>query len=107
MSLVKSAVDSDVERERRPIVFLFPIATVLCMLAVKLRFQDIYSELIQEDSVIEYLQFVFYFMAACFALLVARSFHAGGRPFLASLYLLFSLVLLFVSLEEISWGQRA
>lgn len=106
MSVRTSDVISSRERIQKAIVLLFPIAAVLFFIVLRSRFRSTYGHIVREDSVIEDLQCAFYFIAGWIAWRAARDFRKTRSPFLALAFLLFSLASFFVSLEEISWGQR-
>jgi len=67
---------------------------------------DKYIANIQEDSPLEYFQAIFYFSASIFTLIISRRFINNRFKLHGILYFLLFVGLLFVSLEEISWGQR-
>ena len=59
-----------------------------------------------EDSLVESLQSLFYGIAAGGQLLMFLGLSPGQRRSRRVFHLLLFLVLLFVAMEEISWGQR-
>jgi hypothetical protein len=59
-----------------------------------------------EDSVLEWPQFIGFAAAFIFALACAWRFKKVGRPLLALAYLAFGLGCFFIAGEEIAWGQR-
>ena len=87
-------------------IFLFSIIFFLVSLCVKLVSPSKYMLLIQEDSVIEYAQAFFYFLSSMLSFFVAVMFLKNKIALHGILYCILALGLLFVSLEEISWGQR-
>jgi len=67
----------------------------------------LFLELIEEDSILEYLQFVLYCLSGVASLKIFLSLKNDKNERLYSLlFLLFSIMLFFISGEEISWGQR-
>lgn len=90
----------------RIIVFLFPITLFLIFLCIKLLSPDTYILLVREDSVIEYAQTLFYFLSSILSILVSRKFLKNMLAVHAVLYGMLAIGFLFISLEEISWGQR-
>jgi len=88
------------------IVLFLPLVALLGFILLKVQFNPIYGQIIQEDNILEYLQSVLYLAAALFAALIVRRFLVTKRYFLGFLYSILSLAFLFVCLEEISWGQR-
>jgi hypothetical protein len=66
----------------------------------------LFLSLVEEDSILEYLQFIFYFLTAVIAFKIFLQLKIGRRKLSAVIFFLFSLALFFVAFEEISWGQR-
>ena len=89
------------------LVFLFPITLFLIFLCIKLVLPDAYTSLIREDSVIEYSQAVVYLIASTIAFVVSIKFLHGKMRMNGILYGILAIGLLFIFLEEVSWGQRA
>ncbi len=87
-------------------IFLFPIILFLIFLGIKVAAPQTYRLAVQEDSVVEYAQVCFYFLASIVSLLVSLEFFKKCLFFHSILYGILTIGLLFVSLEEISWGQR-
>jgi len=87
-------------------VFLFPTTLFLIFLCIKLVLPDVYISLIQEDSVIEYMQAVFYLISSIIAFLVSIKFLRNKMTLNGVLYSILAIGLLFIFLEEVSWGQR-
>ncbi len=90
----------------RLFIFLFPIALFLIFLCIKLASPNTYTLLIKEDSVIEYAQSFFYFLSSILSCLVSVAFLKNKMTLHGILYGVLTIGLLFISLEEISWGQR-
>jgi hypothetical protein len=90
----------------RTVVFAVPIVLFVTALLIKVGHPDVYLLSIQEDSAIEYAQFVFYFVAAALSAFLSVRFIKVKLPLYGTLYCLLAIGLLFVSFEEISWGQR-
>lgn len=67
---------------------------------------NLYGWLINEDGVVENCEFVAFFMSFIIALSISRAFFRDGRRLYGLLYLLLSLGLFYVAMEEISWMQR-
>jgi hypothetical protein len=86
--------------------FLFPITLFLMFLCMKLVLPDVYISLIREDSVIEWMQVVFYLISSIIALLVSIKSLRHKMTLNGVLYGILAIGLLFISLEEVSWGQR-
>ncbi|PCJ19720.1 MAG: hypothetical protein COB04_05275 [Gammaproteobacteria bacterium] len=88
------------------LIFLFPVVLFLIFLGVKLISPAFYVDLIKEDSFIEYLQAFIYFSASIITFLVVVRFFRNSKYSHGVLYAVLSVGLLFIALEEISWGQR-
>ena len=87
-------------------VFLFPITLFLIFLCIKLTSPDTYISLIQEDSVIEYAQAIFYLLSSILSILISIHFLKHRIALHGVLYGILAIGLLLISLEEMSWGQR-
>jgi hypothetical protein len=68
--------------------------------------RPVFRFLTEEDSVLEWAQFLGYASGAVFAVAVARALQRRRRPVHAALWTLFGVGCLLVAGEEISWGQR-
>lgn len=88
------------------LVFLFPITLFLVFLGMKVASPEKYILLVQEDSVIENAQALCYFLSSLIAILVSIRFLKNKLALHSVLYGILAVGLLFVSLDEISWGQR-
>lgn len=88
------------------LIYLFPPLLLFILAATRLVYVGFYELLIAEDSFFEYLQFIAYFIAGVFSLKVAIKKYKSKNLFLAFIYFMLSLSLIFVAFEEISWGQR-
>ena len=88
------------------VIYLLPFFITLYFIALKFWDPVAYSLAIHEDSSVENLQALFYFLAAVFCAFLAVKLHKNKMTFHSIMILLFGLACLFVSLEEISWGQR-
>jgi hypothetical protein len=105
------ARDSESALSRRALlvriaVFCLPILLTAGFLLLKLRWNATYVALVQEDALVENGQCLVYGAGAIMALVAGwRALRRGGR-LLPLLLLVLGVFLLFVCLEEISWGQR-
>ena len=91
----------------RAFISLLPIFILLFFIVLKFKFRNIYVQIVgMDDSIIEDLQVVFYFIAAILALLITKSFLNVKYYLIALIYCILFLGFLFICLEEISWGQR-
>lgn len=88
------------------VIFLFPIVLFLIFLCTKIASPRTYVSIIQEDSLMEYAQALFYFLASVSSLFLSISFLKNRMVLHGTLYCILTLGLVFVCLEEISWGQR-
>ena len=90
----------------RFLVFLFPIIIFLIFLCIKIVSPNAYTHLIQEDSSMEYAQALFYFLSSMLSCLISAVSLKNKLALHGILYGVLTIGLLFISLEEISWGQR-
>ena len=89
------------------ILFFFPIVFVLCIILAKSNCPWWYQVLMAtEDSTIEWLTFISYFLAFIFSLSITIIYCRSNSALLSIMYMLFSVGLFFIAMEEISWGQR-
>ena len=88
------------------VIFLFPILIASSFLMLKVLDSNLYINLIQEDTYLEYTQAIFYLLTFIISSLVVFRYLRKKEIVIGGLFLMFSLTMLFVFLEEISWGQR-
>jgi hypothetical protein len=86
-------------------LFLLPFVGAIAVVFAR-AYKPLFRVLTNEDSVLEWPQFVGFAAASLFAFACAWRFRKTGRPLLALVYLAFGLGCLFISGEEIAWGQR-
>lgn len=94
------------KRQLKTIIFLSPIVAFSLFLSVKIVSKSTYNLIVQEDSTIEYIQAAAFFVASIFSLIISIRFLKKKRFLRGILYLILFSALVFISLEEISWGQR-
>ena len=87
-------------------IFVLPILLLAIFIVLKVASPGFYLAAVQEDSFVEYFQSIFFFLVAPFALSIGLRLLKSHRNFAGLLYLVFSIGLLLIALEEISWGQR-
>lgn len=89
------------------ISFTLWVSLLLLILGTKLFSPEVYVKYFErEDAFSEYLQALNYFLAAIVSFCVCTLAKKNGLSILSALYFFLGLGLFFVSLEEISWGQR-
>lgn len=88
------------------LVFLVPPVVLTALALLKLNAPLDYRALVQEDGLFETLQFLLFLGAGGVAILVARRLGTAGLNVHGWLYWLLGLGLVFVAMDEISWGQR-
>lgn len=97
------------DREPRPwraAVFCLPLGALALLGALKLGTPAFYHSLVQEDGLLENLQFCFYLAAGLLGLLAAGRLRRLGLAWCAWAALVLGLVMLLAAGEEISWGER-
>lgn len=95
--------------ERRWIKLLLLVFWLVLLVAIfgtKVLSPGTYRYFIREDSLSEYAQSAFYLLSSVFALLIAYRSLQNRLNLLGILYGILALSLFFISMEEISWGQR-
>lgn len=101
----ESAREWQISRLTARVHFWSPLAFSLVVLASKVH-QPIYHFLIMEDGLVEWTTFFFALIAACAAGWITYCRWTDGYRSQAVLFGLFTLALVFLAGEEISWGQR-
>lgn len=99
------------KKHHSPFIFkvfvVLPLVFLLIAFIVRLVSFKSYREFVSEDGILETLQFVFYFLTGC--VLLNRFFVMLKEPkkwLLKSGLFLMAGIFLFISFEEISWGER-
>ncbi len=87
-------------------IFLVPVVFFTVFLGIKIADREKYGLLIKEDSSLEYTQAACYFLASVVSLIVFLRFFKNKQVLLGSLYGVLAVGLVFIALEEVSWGQR-
>lgn len=95
---------NDYSTIQKTLYFLAPLFIVF-MIIVDITNPDLRHTLTQEDGPFEVLQFLFFLLSAFFSFIKAKRLFTNQK-ILAALWLIFGLGMLFVAIEEISWGQR-
>jgi hypothetical protein len=88
------------------VVFLVPIAITLSLALGRTLDHDLAFAAVEEDHVVEWLQFAGYAIAGLLAAVAARTFFERKDPVRGAAFLIFAIGCLFVAGEEIAWGQR-
>ncbi len=87
-------------------ILYFPILALIILLSLKIGWKSYYINIIQEDAIIESLEFITYLSASIIAIVTSFRYMKNGLPIITLLLFFFGMCLFFVSGEEISWGQR-
>ncbi len=95
-----------VDRRLAYVALAVPVLGILALPVVYVISRDAFGFLMDEDGVVEYLQFVLFLISCVLAGLLARQRWMGGHRAQAIVFAAACLALLFISGEEISWGQR-
>lgn len=94
------------DTSKRRIRLLFPILLFI-FTYIWIEHYSLFFSLIKDDSLLEYSQFILYFLSAITSWKIFLIYKKDNKNKIYSLlFLLLSLGLFFVSFEEISWGQR-
>jgi len=86
-------------------LFWIPLVGAVAMAAARLS-KETFRFFLREDGVLEWAQFVCFAVACLAGAGVAWYRFAAGHRWQAALFALFTLAMLFVTGEEIAWGQR-
>lgn len=88
------------------LVALFPLFSVAITLNLKVVTPGLYRHLIREDGIVEWATAFAFLVAGGIAGLLSIRLWQDRRVVLAVMYAGLAIGLVFVMLEEISWGQR-
>jgi hypothetical protein len=86
-------------------LFLLPFAGAVAVVLAR-AYKPLFRFLTNEDSVLEWPQFVGFAAASIFAFACAWRLRKAGRPLLALAFLAFGIGCIFGAGEEIAWGQH-
>jgi hypothetical protein len=86
-------------------LFVLPFIGAVAVVLTRLH-KPLFRFVTDEDSVLEWPQFLGFAAASILAFACAWRLRGTGRPLLALAYLAFGLGCFFVAGEEIAWGQR-
>lgn len=92
--------------KKKVIIFIFPLILLIILFFLRVWWPHTYKIMLKEDSVVEYSQAVFYFLSFIVSCFISFKFFHKKMIAHGILYGVLTIGLLFVSLEEISWGQR-
>jgi hypothetical protein len=87
-------------------LFLVPIVITLTLAIGRALDRDLAFAAVEEDHVVEWLQFAGYAAAGVLAAMSARTFLGRRDAFRGAACLIFAIGCLFIAGEEIAWGQR-
>jgi hypothetical protein len=91
-----------------PLLKYTPIAIFLVFISIKISFYHFYHSLLREDGLIESLTCVFFLLGSAFSF-ISYKLITDKSIFIkhySTIFLALGFIFLFISLEEISWGQR-
>ena len=88
------------------LLFAFPLVGAMADVTLAQLDRSAMISVAREDSLIEWMQLTAFATASIFALLLSRRLARAGARRAAVAYLLFGLGCLFVTGEELDWGQR-
>jgi hypothetical protein len=103
---MSSLVASSLPRTAALGIFLAPLALLSMFAAIKFGVPQTYEAIIQEDHILENLQFVLYASAAVAGFLAAGQFRLLTMRWRAAIWYLFALGILLIAFEEVSWFER-
>lgn len=88
----------------RSTIILFPIFLIILMFITIEYSESLYTYLLAEDGLLEWIQFGSFFVASVIGVITAIKARKNKLYF--ALFTLFSICCAFIALDEISWGQR-
>jgi hypothetical protein len=88
------------------VIAVFPFVFIGTLIALRLFFNTGYSKIVVSEGILEHLQAGFYFASSVTAFAYSLNLFGRDQKIEATLYVIVSLALFFVCLEEISWGQH-
>jgi len=91
------------------VIFFIPILIIIVIIFMKVIYGPTYLPyvfFISEDGPVEYSTFFVYLATFIISILSAKIFFKSNQKRFGILYLGMALVFIFITLEEISWGQR-
>lgn len=91
---------------RQAVVLALIPFVIAVVVAATVPFRPLYTWFVAEDSLIEWLQFLCLLGASIFLALITLRLFRAGNVRLALLYAVVTLGVVFLTGEEISWGQR-
>ena len=87
-------------------VFYLPVFLICIFIVLKIFIKPIYISLVLEDGLLETFQCIFYAATLFYAVIICKRFFSLHKLIPGLLYLFFAIAILFILLEEVSWGQR-
>lgn len=87
-------------------IFFSPILPLFILLSLKIEWNNIYISIIEEDAFLEDIQFLAFFCAAIIAIVISSSYQRESLSIFRMFLFILGMILLFIAMEEISWGQR-
>jgi hypothetical protein len=94
------------KRSVKNMVFILPLVLLILFVIIKVAFRDTYLNIVQEDGLLENTQAIAYLVASIVSFFVMVRFAQSRRLFETLMFFALGLGLIFVCLEEVSWGQR-
>lgn len=102
LSLLINKTDNWWQKNLNKIIFLCPFVLFFVLVMISFWPNDVFKIMVLEDHFIENSQFFILFLGSILSLFYALKFHSKNKYVFIIIFLLF----LFVSGDEISWGQR-
>lgn len=102
LSLLINKTNNWWQKNLNKVTFLFPFILFFVLIMVSFWPNDIFKIIILEDHFIENFQFYILFLGSILSLFFALKSFSKNKY----IFFVFFLILLFVSGDEVSWGQR-
>ncbi len=96
---------SKITKNKNNFIFLISLLLLGIMALIKTWPGGVFNDIIREDNLLENLQVVFYGFSSILFFTISFKYFKSNKLFFIY-FLIFGLGLLFITGEEISWGQR-
>lgn len=95
------------ENKIKILICLFPIISFLLFLLLMKNNEELFMQIVAEDSILEYIQFFLYILSGIFTIkIVKRLIELKESKFKIIAFSVLAILFFFIAFEEISWGQR-
>jgi hypothetical protein len=104
--VARSSTERDVSRQFARTAFIGPLVGLAVIIAIRVLSMPTFRFLMEEDGLVEWLQFLAFLGAAVLAVRIALARWRDGHGGQSLVYGIAAVGLFFVAGEEIAWGSR-